>query len=159
MNKQRIATIITITGILSLALLLVFRATASAPNQKAFVGTWERISLKDQNGQLNTGAAASHLIFSADGHYAQVGIPSGRAKLNKPLQDLTKEELLNIFAGVNCHYGSYAVTGTTLTRKYLSQTNPNLEGTEIKQTWKIEGELLILSGTTNKSEARFRRIK
>ena len=97
MNKQRITTIVTITAILSLSLLLAFSATASAPNQKALVGTWERISLKDQDGQLNTGAAASRLIFSADGYYAQVGIPSGRAKLNKPLQEMTKEELLSLY--------------------------------------------------------------
>jgi hypothetical protein len=160
MNKQRIATIVTLSAILSLSLLLVFRATASAPNQKALVGTWERIALKDQDGQPLTGAAvSSQLLFSADGHYVQVSNPPGRAKLNKPLKDMTKEELLNRFEGINCHYGTYALTGTTLTRKPLSHTNPSQEGDEIQQTCKFEGELLILSGTTTKREARFRRVK
>ncbi len=160
MNKLRIATIVPITLILSFALLLVFRVTASAPHQKALVGTWERIALKDQDGQPLTGAAvASQLIFSADGHYAQVRNPPGRAKLNKPLQDMTKEELLNRFEGINCHAGTYALTGTKLTRKPLSHTNPSQEGDEIQQTCKFEGEVLILAGTTTKREARFRRVK
>ncbi len=160
MNKQRIATIITITIILSLSLLLVFSATASAPNQKAFVGTWERIARKDQDGQAVTGATVpSQIIFSADGHYVQVSNPPGRAKLDKPIKEMTKEELLNRFENVSGSYGTYSISGNTLTRKLISSSAPNGEGIEFKQTYKFEGDLLILSGTTSKSEARFRRVK
>ena len=160
MNKQRIATIVTITGILSLSLLLVFRATASAPNQKAFVGTWERIAIKNSEGQAVTGATVpSHLIFNADGHYMQVTNPLGREKLDKPIKEMTKEELLNRFEGVGGSYGGYTISGNTLTRKSTTNSDPNREGIELKQTFKFEGDLLILTGTTAQYETRFRRIK
>lgn len=158
MNKQRIATIVTITAILSL--LLVFSVTAAAPNQKAFVETWERFAGKDQDGQPITGTTVpSYLIFSADGHYVQVSTPPGREKFDKPLKDMTKEELLNRFEKVGGSYGTYTLVGNMLTRKVLADANPNLEGTEFKQTYKFEGNLLILNSTTTKREAHFRRVK
>ena len=160
MNKQRIATIIAFAAILSLALLPVFRATASAQNQKAFVGLWERIAIKGNDGQPVTGAVVpSQLNFNADGHYLQVTNPPGREKLDKPIKEMTKEELLNRFEGVSGGYGTYALSGNTLTRKSLTNSDPNREGTENKQTYKFEGDLLILNGTTNKVETRFRRVK
>ena len=72
---------------------------------------------------------------------------------------MIKEELLHRFENASSASGTYALTGNTLTRKLISVTNPNLAGTDFKQTCKFEGDLLILNSTTSKLATRFRRIK
>ncbi len=159
MNKKLIAIVISVIALtFTLASL---SAGNAAPNQKAFVGTWERFSIKDDEGKASEGPTVrSFLLFSADGHYSQTTIPAGREKLNKPLQEMTKEELLNRFVGVRAVYGTYTVTGNKLTRKNITLTNPNDEGKDFIQMFRFEGDVLILtSATGTKSEARFRRVK
>jgi hypothetical protein len=51
------------------------------------------------------------------------------------------------------------VSGNTLTRRIISHTNPNLEGTEFVQEFRIEGDLLILTTPGSKAEARFQRAQ
>lgn len=155
-----IAALAISTFTISSAMFLTNRADANAPNQKAFVGLWERIAIKNSEGQPVTGATVpSHLIFNADGHCMQVTNPLGREKLDKPIKDMTKEELLNRFEGVGGSYGSYSISGNTLARKSSTNSDPNREGIELKQTYKFEGDLLILSGMTANYETRFRRLK
>ncbi len=154
-----IAAFAAITLAISITTLLAHRADANAPNNKAFIGAWERFAGKDSEGQPSTTVIPSYLIFSANGHFVQATNPLGREKLDKPVKEMTKEELLNRFESSGGTYGTYTLAGNTLTRKIVSVTNPNLEGTEIKQTYKFEGDLLILNSTRTKSEARFRRLK
>ncbi len=142
--------------------IFAWNATYAAPNPKAFVGTWERFSGKDEAGKaVEERLVRSFLIFSADGHYSQTTLPAGREKLDKPLREMTKEELLNRFGGTRATYGAYTVAGNKLNRKYLSTTNPNEEGREVVQIFRFEGDTLILTSATpdNKSEAHFRRVK
>jgi hypothetical protein len=47
----------------------------------------------------------------------------------------------------------------TLTRRIISHSNPNIEGTELVQEFRIEGDLLILTVPGSKAEARFRRAQ
>jgi hypothetical protein len=101
----------------------------------------------------------SHLVFSADGHFAQASNPSGREKLDKPVKEMTKEELLNRFEFVSSSYGDYSMAGDLLTRKSISNVNPNFEGTDFVQRFRFEGDLLILNSTKTKGEVRFRRLK
>ena len=162
MNKKLIGIATCVIAItIMLAALLAVSSTASAPNQKAFVGTWERFSSKDPEGKPRETVRTSFLLFSADGHYSQTTLPAGREKLNKPLNEMTKEELLHRFDGVGAGYGTYAIAGDQLTRKSITDVNPNLEGGEFTQRFHFEGEVLILSPTTagSKNEVRFRRIK
>ena len=155
-----IAALAISTFTISSAIFLTNRADANAPNQKAFVGLWERIAIKNGEGQPVTGATVpSHLIFNADENYLQVTNPLGREKLDKPIKEMTKEELLNRFEGVSGSFGGYSISGNTLTRKSSTNSDPNREGIELKQTYKFEGDLLILSSMTTKSETRFRRAK
>ena len=142
--------------------IFAWNATYAAPNPKAFVGTWERFAQKDAEGKpAEERTVRSFLLFSADGHYSQTTIPAGREKLDKPLQEMTKEELLNRFDGVRATYGAYMIAGNKLTRKFITVTSPNAEGSELAQTFRLEGETLILSSTTagSKAEARFRRVQ
>ena len=163
MNKKLtgIATCVIVVTI-TLATLLAVSSNASAPNQKVFVGTWERFSSKNAAGEaVEERLVRSFLLFSADGHFSQTTNPAGREKLDKPLQEMTKEELLNRFVGVGASYGTYAIAGNKLTRKFLSTTSPSADGTEFVQMFRIEGDILILTSTTagSKGEARFRRVK
>ncbi len=142
--------------------VLAHNATAAAPNAKALVGTWERFSLKDNEGKpAEERTVRSFLLFCADGHYSQTILPAGREKLDKPLPEMTKEELLNRFVGVVASYGTYTIAGNKLIRKSITATSPNAEGGELAQTFRLEGETLILSSTTagSKAEARFRRVQ
>ena len=161
MKKILIVTALAVTTFaIFVSVLFTNRADANAPNQKAFVGLWERIAIKNSEGQPVTGATvSSHLIFNADGHCMQVTNPLGREKLDKPINEMTKEELLNRFEGVSGSYGSYSISGNTLARKSSTNSDPNREGIELKQTYKFEGDLLILTGTTANYETRFRRLK
>ncbi len=84
------------------ALLFVFvfayGASALAQNQNPLVGSWERLSVKNDEGvDVQPPEPAAFVIFSADGYFSQTVIPTGRNKLKKPLEDMTKEELLNRF--------------------------------------------------------------
>ena len=47
----------------------------------------------------------------------------------------------------------------TLTRRIVSHSNPNVEGTELVQEFRLAGDLLILTTPGSKAETRFRRVK
>jgi hypothetical protein len=119
--------------------------------------------MKDSTGaDIQNPPPAAFTIFSADGFYSQTAIPSGRPKVDKPLTDYTKEELLSRFNRAEARRGRYTVSGNTLTRTYVASLNPNDEGRDPQvQRFRIEGGVLVLTSTspTNKSEVRWRRAK
>lgn len=102
---------------------------------------------------------AAFVIFSANGYFSQTAIPTGRNKIDKPLDQMTREELLGRFQAVIARRGTYTVSGNRLTRKDVSHTNPNTEGSDAVQDFRIEGDFPILTTPGNKAEARFRRVK
>lgn len=106
-------------------------------------------------------APAAFLLFTADGFFSQSGIPTGRAKTSKPLDQMSKEELLQRFNRLETRRGTYTVSGNRLTRRNVAHGDPNQEGTEQVQLFRIEGGMLILSSADpkQKNEARFRRAK
>jgi hypothetical protein len=155
-----IAAFAAITLAISITTLLAHRAAANAPDRKAFVGAWERIYASTNEGVPIEGPnVRSHIVFSAEGHFAQASNPAGREKLDKPMKEMTKEELLNRFEFIQSSYGDYSIGGNVLTRKQISNANPNSEGKDFSQRFRFEGDLLILNSTTTKSEVRFRRLK
>ena len=119
--------------------------------------------MKDSTGaDVSPLPPAAFTIFSANGWYSQMAIPTGRAKVNKPLADYTKEELLERFSRAEARRGRYSTMGTTLTRTYTASLDPNAEGRDPQvQHYRVVGDVLILTSTspTNKSEVRFRRVK
>src|SRR5262245_51287273 len=86
-------------------------------------------------------------IFSANGYYSQTAIPPNRPKIEKPLTEMTKEELIARFQGVVARRGTYKIEGNKLTRRDMANTTPNLEGTDQVQVFRIEGDVLILGNT------------
>ena len=135
-------------------------APMDAQGQNAVVGSWERVSLTNAAGTVTQPPApAAFVIFGADGFFSQTAIPTGRKKVDKPLDQMTKEELVERFQRVEARRGTYTITGNKLTRRNVSQADPMQEGTEQTQEFRIEGGILILTTPTNKAEARFRRAK
>jgi hypothetical protein len=154
---MRIRLLVTIVSVCFASSIAIFAQSGSG-----LVGTWERISLRGAEGQTTQPPApAAFVVFTANGQWSQMAIPSGRPKVDKPVQGLTKEELVARFDRVEARRGTYNVAGTTLTRKNVVSGNPNQEGTDSVQSFRIEGDVLILSSTDPKlkNEARFRRVK
>lgn len=139
---------------------LVVPALAQA--QPSIVGAWERVSLVDAQGKTSQPPAPpAFLIFSADGFFSQSAVPAGRAKVSKPLAEMTKEELIARYSRMETRRGTYTISGNRLTRRNVTHGDPNQEGTEGVQLFRIEGDTLILSSADPKAknEARFRRAR
>jgi hypothetical protein len=51
-------------------------------------------------------APAAFLVFTADGFFSQNAIPTARPRVNKPLDQLSKEELLQRFNRVEARRGT-----------------------------------------------------
>jgi hypothetical protein len=137
-------------------LLIVQSAAAQTPNP--VVGAWERISMTDARGEVAKQEPA-FLLFSASGHFAQTVTPAGRPKINKPLQDMTKEELLARFQGLSARFGTYTIAGDKLTRKNVAHISPAAEGTSETQLFRIDRDVLILTTEGEKGEVRFKRLE
>jgi hypothetical protein len=144
------------------AIVLAFGPVSSGQAQNPLVGSWERISLLDGTGKpVQPPVPPAFLIFSSDGFFSQNAIPAGRPKNDKPLDQLTKEELLALFNRVEARRGTYTIAGNRLTRKNIASVNTSVEGTENAQLFHVENGVLILTNTDPKlkNEARFRRAK
>jgi hypothetical protein len=146
----------------TLALAFGLGVVSMSAQGSSLVGTWERTSLLNAEGKpTQPPAPAAYLIFSADGHFTQIAIPTGRAKVNKPVDQMTREELVARFNRVEARGGSYTVAGNRLTRKNERHGDPNQEGTDAVQLFRVEGDTLVLSSADpkQKNEARWRRVK
>ena len=149
----------------SLALACAIAVLASYPalaQTNPLVGAWERFSdINAQGVQQQPPSPPAFVIFSADGFFSQTAIPTGRAKVDKPLQQMTKDELIARFDRVVARQGTYTIVGNRLTRHELSNSNPSVVGSDQIQLFKIEGDTLIFTtGEPNsKAEVRFRRAK
>jgi hypothetical protein len=154
MDAKKIARLL---GALVLAMTSVARAQAPT-----VVGAWTRVSLRDSVGKtIQPPEAPSFVIFSANGYFSQTGLPAGRAKLNKELGAMTKDELLARFQHVDAWRGTYTIVGTRLTRKTVADVDPTGEGNELVQVMRFASDTLILTrvNPADKSEARFVRVR
>src|SRR4051812_44504804 len=129
------------TGVLVIFLCLPAMAQSSNP----LVGVWERISLMRGTTQGQPPAAPEFLIISADGYFSESELPEGREKVSKPLDQMTKEELVARFTRTAASRGTYTIQGNVLTRKHIADLNPSAEGSDQVRNFRIEGDILILS--------------
>ena len=146
----------------ALAILVLTQTGVAGAQSSALTGAWQRVLLRDSTGAMRQPPApAAFAIYSANGYYSQSAIPTGRPTIDKPLTEMTKEELVARLDGVNAGWGSYTISGNRLTRKALSSVNPALEGRELIQLFRVVGDTLILSSTNlaSKGEARFVRVR
>jgi hypothetical protein len=149
--------------IVAVALLVVVVATVVfAQANNPLVGAWERISQTDSTGKpSDPQPPPAFVMFSANGYFSGVTVPSGRPKITKPVREMTREELLARFERVVARRGTYRIEGNKLLRHDVTNINPNVEGTDAVQVFRIEGDILIIGNADPKSKAedRFRRVK
>lgn len=149
-----------------LAFVVVQNSTGAAQEaNKPFVGTWERSYIVSPEGKVTQDLAKgigvpAWLIMSENGYFTQTTLPSGRPKLNKPLSEMTREELLGRFRGVVVRQGTYKVSGNDLTRTTVTNLDPRTEGESETQQFRFEGDVMILTQREQpKRDVRFRRVK
>lgn len=133
---------------------------AAAQGTAQLVGAWERIYQSRADG-VPVSQPEAFLIFSADGHFSQTTLPPDRPKSTKPLQEMTREELLVRFEGVQARRGTYTVDDDRLIRIDVATLEPEEAGFRLVQEFRIEGDNLTLISTApnSKAVARFRRAK
>lgn len=157
---MRLKLLAALVFLFVIAIGVTWSPAVNAQGQNALVGAWERVSLKNAEGAVTQPPApAAFVIFSADGFFSQTAIPTGRKKLDKPVEQMTKEELVERFQRLEARRGTFTVAGNKLTRRSVSHGDSNQEGTEQTQEFRIEGGVLILTSPASKAEARFRRAK
>src|SRR5262245_15373897 len=122
------------------------------------VGTWQRVSTA-QSGKPVGAGLSSWLTFTPDHHFFQVTTPrlGARPSRGKPDRELTKDELIEQYGGVEARFGTYHLSGHVLVRRSYFQTNPNREGERVLQHFEIRRDTLILAGPQPGFEARFLR--
>jgi hypothetical protein len=140
-------------------------AKAGLPAQQAkphaLVGTWERTALTIDGKTVQPPAAAQIVILGEDGWFSQTQLPTGRTRIEKPMEQYTVDDYMKAFAGVAAARGTYVVDGNTLTRKHVADIDPALVGSEDTGQFTVEGDAMTLRGSSRsgKYEATFKRLK
>ena len=134
-------------------------APAIAETENGLVGVWEMIALRNDKGlERPPPFPLNHLIFSAEGYFSQTALPVKRPKINKSMEKLTREELLSRFKNLSARFGTYEVSGSQLMRWTYSHSNPNRENYVTTCEFRIEGDVMTLTHSGTKSEAKWRRL-
>jgi len=128
--------------------------------QNVLVGVWERTLLRDIQGRtLQPPAPAAVVMFSSNGYFSHVAIPSKRQKLQEDVRGMTKDELMSRFEHLESRYGTYKVEGNKLRRLDITNADPSREGGVSVSLFRIEKDVLILSTTDGVDTTWFKRLK
>ena len=117
---------------------------AMAQSNNPLVGVWERISLMRGGVEGQPPAAPEFLVVSADGYYSESELPEGREKVTKPLNQMTKEELVARYERTAASRGTYTIVGNVFDRVHVADLNPGAEGTHQTRSFRFEGDILVL---------------
>ena len=143
-----------------LVLILLLSIGISAQGRDPVAGAWEALPNPNPSAGQTSPNPPLHLIYS-NGQYVQFTAAAGRAKSQKPTAEMTKEELQERFQ-MQGQYGTYRVDGNKLIRKTIAAALPTNEGREITSEFRVEGDILIVTGQNaqgQKTENRFKRLK
>ncbi len=142
------------------AILLMFAVSVSAQGRDPVAGAWEALPGTNAAAGPAAQGAPLHLIYS-NGHYVQFAAAANRAKSPKPTAEMTREELLERYQ-VQGQYGTYRVEGNKLIRKTISAALPTNEGRESTNEFRLDGDMLIVTGQNAQgqtTENRYKRLK
>ena len=137
------------------ALGLAISATdAAAQGGKAFVGTWEWVSV-DNTAADGTQThpfgpkPGGYLTFGTDGRFFWLITRPGRAKFASGRRDQgTPDENRATVQGSLAYCGTYAVGNDTLIMRIEASTYPNEEGAEQKRAFTLNGDQLTWRNPT-----------
>lgn len=145
--------VITTTGF-ALVLLAPFHADVSAQGNAApqarsgssppararlpFEGVWDEIRLREGNASATQKPNHMRRMF-IDGYYSLTNASEGRRRSDKPVAEMTREELLDRFRSLQVQDGTYEVTGpnTIRLKRRISQF-PENHATEQVMEWSID---------------------
>jgi hypothetical protein len=117
------------------------------PNQplesKALVGSWQRTSYA-LDGVPQT-SAPEYFLLGEDGWYHATALPP-RQRPSGAMQDWTPEQYAQAFAGMSASRGTYAISGSTLARRHIGDTDPNLEDHVSRGTFTRSGDTFTWEG-------------
>ena len=128
----------------NIVLCALFCLPVVAQGTNPLVGVWERISLMRGGVEGQPPAAPEFLIVSADGYYSESELPEGRDKANKPLNQMTKEELVARYERTAASRGTYTIVGNVFDRVHIADLNPGAEGSHQTRSFRFEGDILVL---------------
>ena len=143
------------------AFLLAVVPCVSMAQTNPLLGTWERVSALNAAGEPDTTNQPGLLMIGAEGYFIYTAIPANRPKVNKPLDQMTREELLDRFRGLSVRRGTWTMSDNRWRNIELGTENPNIDGREVVRIWRIERDELVLSSPDlkNKTENRWKRVK
>ena len=154
MRMQVLALMVTV-------FLIAAADGARAEDRDKLTGIWERVSVKNlETGEANTEPRSVFLIITEE-HFAVVGGAPGRKKLDKPLNEMTREELLDR-SRVVAVFGTYEVSGNKMIRHRIRSIVPVVEGTDNPQEFRFDKGQLVFRFRTHAGanvESRFKRIE
>ncbi len=131
-------------------------------SSRALVGTWERTAL-NADGQAVTGPAVKQwLMLGEDGWFHQTVVPKGRINPKKPIEQYTTQDFVAAYSGLSASRGTYSISGSTLTRHYVANLDPNLTGRDEGAQFTVTGETMTVQGTNEagaKVQATYTRLK
>lgn len=135
------------------------------PNQplgsRALVGSWERTAYT-LNGAPGT-TTPEHLLLGEDGWYHATTLPRGRKGVQgKPEDQWTPQEYAGAYNGMSASRGTYNVQGSTLVRRHIGDTDPNLEDKLSTGTFTQQGDTFTWQGTDaagRKFSATYTKLK
>jgi len=152
----------------SIVLSLLF-LSIPAFAQNPLVGTWEAFGTVDGKETVPPAPdvngiqqGVQHWMFSADGFYVMLRINKGRPQTTTPQDQWTKEDWQKQYKGTFAQYGTYSISGDTLTTRLISAMNPSNEGKDTVYTFRKDGADYVLTRTGasgSKIEQRWRRVK
>jgi hypothetical protein len=118
----------------------------------SLIGTWKAVTFTRWNEE---GVASQpvgpepmgYAVFDATGHaFVQMG--------RNPADGGSPEEIAK---ALMCYFGSFAVTGNTVTVTVESTNMADYVGTVQTRTFQIDGDVMTI-GTAGKYQARLRRV-
>jgi len=126
-------------------------STARESARLAFEGVWDEIRLRE--GNSSDGQKPNHMRrMFLGGYYSLTNASEGRRKIDKPVAQMTREELLDRFRSLQVQDGTYETIGPNRIRlkRRISQF-PENHGTEQVMEWSIDAKdvlsLKIISDT------------
>ena len=137
------------------AFLLVQPALAQTPSPLA--GAWERTVFIDASGKTQPQQPA-FFVFTGDGHFVQSVVPAGRPKATKPVPEMTKEELLGRFQGLDFRFGTYTTAAGKITFHDVANINSANEGREQVRLFHIDRDVLTITAEGQTGELQYRRM-
>lgn len=122
------------------------KAPLPPPDYTPIVGTWVRYSLLRNGYSVQPPDAPLVIKFMNDGWWSMMEFPDGRAKVNKPLDQQTPQELFSRFDKMGGGWGNYTNAGQVNIRHHKAGLEPGNETDQVRG-WHFDGNALVLDGT------------